>query len=92
MMFPKPTYGLTTILSIPHRTRHVKGLAAALAHQEGWGTAFIHPIVEDFGCEPARSFLPSGLPGTLPWRTPSNVRSSLVGRPTGPSEPESVGE
>lgn len=92
MMFPRPTYGLTTILSIPHRTRHVKGLTAAVAHQEGSLTAFIHPIVEDFGCEPARSSLPSGLPGTLPPRMPSNVRSSLVGRPTGRPEPESVGE
>ncbi len=91
-MFPRPTYGLRTILSIPHRTRHVKGLAAALAHQEGWETAFIHPIVEDFGREPARSSLPSGPPGTLPRRTPSNVRSSFVGRPTGRPEPESVCE
>ena len=70
MMFPRPTYGLRTILSIPHRTRHVKGLAVAWAHQEGCLTAFTQPIIEDFGGEPARSSLPSGPPGTLPRRTP----------------------
>jgi len=70
----------------------VKGLPTALAVSEGCSTAFTDPIVEDFGCEPARSSLPSGPPGTLPRRTPSNVGSSLVGRPTGRREPESVSE
>ena len=45
--------------------------------------------VEEFGREPARRPYPSGLLWTLRRRTPSNVESSLVGRPTGWPGPES---
>ncbi|MCH7855719.1 MAG: hypothetical protein IIB37_03120 [Gemmatimonadetes bacterium] len=53
----------------------------------------MHPSVEDFGCEPVRSPLPSGPPSTLPRRMPSNVEWSLGGRPTEwPPAPESACE
>jgi hypothetical protein len=43
----------------------------------------------ELGYEPARRPSPSGLLWTLRRRTPLNVESSLVGRPTGWPGPES---
>ena len=69
-----------------------EGFARGLGRFRRLLAAFSDPTVEDFGCERARPSLPSGLPGTLLRRTPSNVKLSLVGRPTAWPEPESVCE
>ena len=45
------------------------------------------PIVEDFGCEPTWSPVPSEPPGTLLRRTAAIAESSLVAWPTAGSKP-----